>query len=402
MPNYRYQARNVEGHDVTGLVLADDQRLALRDLRRRGLTPFVLAVEAAKGRSRFALNRKARTQDYIQFLKQTGLLLEAGINLDQTLLSMVDSPAYRSLQEAIEGVRREIRQGSRLSVALRKSLPGLPGYVYQLVEAGELTGQLRQSIGDAAQQMEWDYRIAKEIRTALTYPAVLMTGGVAVVLFLFMFVVPRFATMFKNHEDKIPELSRVVMALGTYFNEHMMVVFGIIAFGGFATYRIFQIPAARAGFYEVMLRLPLVGSWLKESETGRWAGMFATLLANKVQLIQGMTLARTVVQSRRLQASLSQVERAVRGGSTMAKALEDYTDLQPTVVNLVAVGERSGSLAPMLRSAAVLCDENGNERMKRFLTLVEPIAIVVIGLLVGTLSASIFMAMASLGDNVSL
>jgi len=111
-----------------------------------------------------------------------------------------------------------------------------------------------------------------------------------------------------------------------------------------------------------------------------------------------MVLARSVVQSRRFQASLSQVERAVRGGSTMAKALEDYTDLQPTVINLVSVGERSGSLAPMLRSAAILCDENGRERMKRFLTLVEPIAIVVIGLIVGTLAASIFLAMASLGD----
>jgi general secretion pathway protein F len=398
MPNYRYEARNVEGHNVTGLVLADDQRLALRDLRRRGLTPFVLVVEAAKGRSRFGPSRKPKTLDYIQFLKQTALLLEAGVNLDQTLQSMVDAPAYRSLQGSIDGVRREIRQGSRLSAALRKSLAGLPPYAYQLVEAGEMTGQLRQSIGDAAQQMDWDYRIAKEIRTALTYPSVLMAGGLTVVLFLFTFVVPRFATMFKNHENNIPTLSKIVMAMGTFFNQHMPIVFGGLAVGGFALYRIFQIPAARRGFYEVMLRLPVIGSWLKESETGRWAGMFATLLANKVQLIQGMVLARSVVQSRRFQASLSQVERAVRGGSTMAKALEDYTDLQPTVINLVSVGERSGSLAPMLRSAAILCDENGRERMKRFLTLVEPIAIVVIGLIVGTLAASIFLAMASLGD----
>jgi general secretion pathway protein F len=398
MPNYRYEARNVEGHDVTGLVLADDQRLALRDLRRRGLTPFVLAVEAAKGRSRFAPSRKPRTLDYIQFLKQTALLLEAGINLDQTLQSMVDAPAYRALQSSIDGVRREIRQGSRLSAALRKCLAGLPPYAYQLVEAGEMTGQLRQSIGDAAQQMDWDYRIAKEIRTALTYPAVLMAGGLTVVLFLFTFVVPRFAVMFKNHENTIPTLSKIVMGMGTNFNQHMPVVFGGLALGGFALYRTFQIPAARRGFYEAMLRLPVIGSWLRESETGRWAGMFATLLANKVQLIQAMVLARSVVQSRRLQASLSQVERAVRGGSTMAKALEDYTDLQPTIVNLVSVGERSGSLAPMLRSAAILCDENGRERMKRFLTLVEPIAIVVIGLIVGTLAASIFLAMASLGD----
>jgi general secretion pathway protein F len=114
--------------------------------------------------------------------------------------------------------------------------------------------------------------------------------------------------------------------------------------------------------------------------------------------VQGMNLARAVVQSRRMQASLSQVERAVRGGSTMAKALEEYTDLQPTIINLVSVGERSGSLAAMLRSAATLCDENGRERMKAFMVLIEPVALLLIGAVVGTLTVSIFMAMASISN----
>lgn len=398
MPNFRYEARNVEGHDVTGLVLADDRRLALRDLRRRGLTPFVLALEVAKRRSLFQRSRKAGTQDYILFLRQTALLLEAGINLDQTLQSMVDAPAYRSLNTPIDGVRRDIRQGSPLSAALRKNIPGLPAYVFQLVDAGELTGQLRQSIADAARQMDWDFRIVKEIRGALVYPAVLVVSGVAAVLFIFTFVVPRFATMFKDRQDALPWLSKVVMNTGTFFNQHMLLVFGALALGAFGASRILKIPAARLALYEAVLRLPVIGPWLKEAETGRWAGMFATLLANRVPLVQGMNLARAVVQSRRMQASLSQVERAVRGGSTMAKALEEYTDLQPTIINLVSVGERSGSLAAMLRSAATLCDENVRERMKAFLVLIEPVALLLIGALVGTLTVSIFMAMASISN----
>jgi len=178
----------------------------------------------------------------------------------------------------------------------------------------------------------------------------------------------------------------------------MMIVFGVLGFGVLALYRIFQFPGPRTAFFEFTLRLPLIGGWFKESETGRWAAMFATLLANKVPLVQGMNLARAVVKSRRLQASLSQVERAVRGGSTLAKALEEYTDLQPTIINLVGVGERSGSLSPMLRSAAVLCEENGRERMKRFLVLIEPIALLVIGAVVGTLTVSIFLAVTSISN----
>jgi general secretion pathway protein F len=399
MPNFRYQARNVEGHDVSGVVTADDQRLALRDLRRRGLTPFVLAAEAAaKGKSRFARKRNAGIQDHIQFLKQLGLLLEAGVNLDHTLQSMVDAPAYRAMHSSIDGVRRDIRQGSALSVAMRKSLQGLPPYVYQLIEAGELTGQLRQAIGDASEQMEWDYRIVKEIRHALTYPAVLIASGVGAVLFIFTFVVPRFATMFKNRENVLPLMSKIVMNTGTFFNEHMWAVFGVLGLAVLALYQTFQTQAARDAFFEVALRTPVVGGWLKESEAGRWSGMLSTLLGNKVPLVQAMNLSRAVIRSRRLQASLSQVERAVKSGSTLAKALEDYTELQPTVVNLVGVGERSGSLAAMLRSAAGLCEENGRERMKRFLVLIEPIALLVIGSVVGTLVVSIFMAVTSLSN----
>jgi general secretion pathway protein F len=399
MPNFRYQARNVEGHDVSGVVTADDQRLALRDLRRRGLTPFLLAAEAAaRGPSRFARRRKAGTQDYIQFLKQLGLLLEAGVNLDHTLQSMVDAPAYKAMHSSIDGVRRDIRQGSALSVAMRKSLQGLPAYVYQLIEAGEMTGQLRQAIGDAAEQMEWDYRIVKEIRNALVYPAVLMASGIGAVLFIFSFVVPRFATMFKNREESLPWLSKIVMNTGTFFNDHMVAVFGAIGLTILALYQTFQAKSARDAFFEVALRTPVVSGWLKETEAGRWSGMLATLLANKVPLVQGMNLSRAVVRSRRLSASLSQVERAVKSGSTLAKALEDYTDLQPTVINLVGVGERSGSLAAMLRSAAKLCDENGRERMQRFLVLIEPLALLVIGAVVGTLVVSIFMAVTSLSN----
>jgi len=399
MPNFRYQARNVEGHDVSGVVTADDQRLALRDLRRRGLTPFVLAAEAAaKGPSRFARKRKAGTQDYIQFLKQMGLLLEAGVNLDYTLQSMAESPAYRAMHASIEGVRRDVRHGTQLSVAMRKNLQGLPAYVYQLIEAGEMTGQLRQAIGDASEQMDWDYRIAKEIRSALIYPMVLMASGIGAVLFIFTFVVPRFASMFKSREDVLPWLSKIVMHTGTFFNDNMLAVFITIGLAILALYQTFQAKAARDAFYETTLYLPLIKGWLKESETGRWSGMLATLLANKVPLVQSMSLARAVVRSRRFGASLSQVERAVKSGSTLAKALEDYTELQPTVVNLVGVGERSGSLSTMLRSAAKLCDENGRERMQRFLVLIEPIALLLIGGVVGTLCVSIFMAMTSISN----
>ena len=152
MPTFRYQARNIEGHDVSGVVTADDERLALRDLRQRGLTAFALSVSVHTplGKRRLGKIRKPGINDYILSLKQMGLLLEAGVTLDQTLQSMVNAPAYRSLGLSLEAVRRDLRHGTSLSAALQQNLPDLPAYVHRLVEAGELTGHLRQAIADAA------------------------------------------------------------------------------------------------------------------------------------------------------------------------------------------------------------------------------------------------------------
>ena len=282
MPTFRYEARNIEGHDVAGVIAADDERLALRDLRQRGLTAFALSTDMPLTKRRLGKIRKPGIGDYILALKQMGLLLEAGVTLDQTLQSMMDAPAYRSLGLSLEAARRDLRHGASLSAALQQNLPDLPAYVHRLVEAGELTGHLRQAIADAAAQMETANRLAKEIRNALVYPAVLVFSGVAAVLFIFVFVVPRFTVMVKNRADSLPWLSKVVLNTGGFFNAHWAVLAGGVVCGVFLIHRLLQIPAARAALYEAALRLPIAGLWLREAETGRWSSMFATLLSNRV------------------------------------------------------------------------------------------------------------------------
>lgn len=398
MPAFRYEAKNVDGHNVVGLVTAEDERLALRDLRRRGLTTFSLSPESSPAAVRIPAGRKAGAAENILFLKQMALLLEAGVTLDQALRSMAAARAYRSLRPAIENLHRNVRQGAALSSALRRSFPDLKSYVHQLVEAGELTGQLRQAIADAAAQMEAEHRFAREIRNTLTYPAILALAGVGAVLFVFVFVVPRFMILFKSRMESLPWLSRTVLTLGTFVNGHLAILLILAGAGAIAAARLLQMPGPRAAFYHMMLGLPFIGNWLKEAETGRWASMLATLLGNRVPLMQSLTLSRGIVRSVGPRASLSQVERAVRSGSTLAAALEDYTMLSPTIINLVDVGEKSGGLAAALRSAALLSEENGRDRMKRCLALVEPLAILVIGAAVGLIAIAIFLAVNSLSN----
>jgi general secretion pathway protein F len=159
-----------------------------------------------------------------------------------------------------------------------------------------------------------------------------------------------------------------------------------------------QQPAWRAQARESLSRLPFLRDWLIDVETARWAGVLARLLENRVPLLQSLELARTALRSREVQQRLIQVERLVRTGGTLAKALDEHRFLPPTALSLVRVGERSGSLAQMMRSVATIYDDIVRNRIKAVLSLVEPIAILLIGGAIGLVAVAIFLAITSINN----
>jgi general secretion pathway protein F len=164
--------------------------------------------------------------------------------------------------------------------------------------------------------------------------------------------------------------------------------------------RAWSRPQVRARLHERLEGLPVVGPWLVESETAGWAKILATLLANRVPLLDALGLAREGVRSPQRSARLEEAERAVRAGMPLADALEEQAALTATGYNLVRVGERSGELPSMLRSLGRLCEDAGRVRMKQFLALLEPAAILVIGGVIGVIMIGIILAITSANDIV--
>ena len=165
--------------------------------------------------------------------------------------------------------------------------------------------------------------------------------------------------------------------------------------------RSFATPARRAGWYQWLERLPVIGPWRVESETASWAKVLATLLANRVPLLDALDLAQTGVRSPSRRARLQEVARSVRAGMPLAESLEEQEALKASGYNLVRVGERSGELPAMLRTLATLCENAGRIRMKQFLTLLEPMAIMLIGGVIGVIMIGIILAITSANDIVA-
>lgn len=394
MPRYHYQALNTEGISLEGVLRANNEREAARQLERRGLAVIELSAGDAASRRRAG---RLRHGDVILALQELATMLTSGVSIADAVGSQALGAHHPRIIEAFTLMSRDLQRGLAFSATLAKSGLPLPEYVVQLARAGELTGQLGKALRDAGAQMEYEQQLRNEMRNALIYPIVLVLAGVVAVAIMFVFVVPKFASLLEQADD-LPLLAWLVLAVGTWTRENFLLLALLVAVAAVAAVWALRKPELRAGGLDRLSRWPVVGPWLVEADTARWAKVLGALLGNKVPLMRGLELAQAGLQLPQRRARMGEVTRAVRGGSSLADALEDHDALTATGYNLVRVGERSGKLASMLDSLARLYEEAGRNRMKRVLILLEPIAILVIGSVIGTIILGVILAITSAND----
>lgn len=397
MAQYQYKAFNAEGAALEGVVSAQTEREAARSLERRGLS--VASVQLASATSRKSGPKAGRLshRDLILAFHELSTLLNAGVGLAEAVAAQVRSAHHPQILAAFEGISNGLRQGKAFSAALEASGLPLPAYVGTVIRSGEKSGLLGRALQDIVAQMEYDQTVRSEIRQALTYPAVLVCAGLGAVIMMFTFVVPKFAALLNRAED-LPWLAWAVLNTGMFLRQWYWGVLLIV--GGVVAWLVVTLrdPHKRARWLESLERLPVVGAWRVESESASWARVLATLLGNRVPLMDALDLARSSVIAPGRKARLEEVSRNVRSGVPLADALEEQQTLTATGYNLVRVGERSGELPAMLQSLARLCEESGRTRMKQFLALLEPVAILLIGGAIGVIMIGIILAITSAND----
>lgn len=395
--HFRYSAIDSSGGRVNGSVEAPSERDAARQLASQGLTVFTLRQDVRSALSR-PKRRRASTRELQLVLHEFTTLLESGVGLAVSLSSLGKSSHHPVLTGAFASMERAVRRGESFSNAFRASGIAVPEYFHQLIQAGEATGRLAEVLRAAVEQFEYDQRVAGEFRSALIYPSVLMASGVGAVLIIFLWVVPRFGSLLTQHGDRMPALSRWTIATGVWLSAHAWWVLAAVVVVALALRAVLLQPGVRDRLVEQIARLPIVGDWLLEAEVGRWSSTLSSLLFGRVELIRSLTLAADSVRLKFLRARLGQVGRAVKGGMTLSAALREHGALNPTGYDLVAVGEASGELPKLLAALARLYETTGRDRMKRALQLIEPLAIIVIGVVIGTIVTAIMLAITSIND----
>jgi general secretion pathway protein F len=399
-PLFDYQALDASGKTVDGQVAARNEREAQRLLESRNLVPVSLVASTArpKAKSTTLFQRGPTPRQDALLVQQLALLLCAGIPLLDAVSSLRGQALHPDYVGALANIERRLRSGEPFAPSLTAAFPKFPGYLAQLAAAGEETGRLGPALQDGVIQMNYDLDVRQDIRNALTYPAILVLTGITAVIFIFIVVVPRFATMLKGKMDQLPFISRFVIELGLALNNSKVLILFIAGLSAVAAFYLLRNATFQSKLRDWLDRVPLIGEWLLEAELARWASMLSTMLANGVDLIRGLEFARLSTSLSRLSQKLGHIAKLVRTGQSLSAAIASQDIFTPTAISLIQVGEASGELDTLLKSMAELYANSGRQRMKRFLILLEPIAILLIGGVIGGIVAAIMLAITSVNQ----
>jgi general secretion pathway protein F len=389
---------------TTGSILAHSEVEALGLLREQGLRPISLKAPAGDSRNTAMTSQAKRitggritAQEQVLVMRELATLLRAGITLIDAVTSLAASRPNTRMGAALHAMTRTLNAGGTFVDALEASKIKFPVYVSQLAQTGEVTGKLASCLQDAAKQMEYEANTRKELINALLYPAVLVVAGIAAVLIIFMFVVPKFATLIQgSRAAKVPDISLWVINAGVFFKANWVaVVIGVVLFCILLGTSL-KDAEARTMWLARLSRLPLIGPVLIEGELGRWATMLGILLTNRVPILTALDLASSGLRFANQRRLMDLVSREVRGGATLADTLAKYRALNPTGLNLIRVGEKSGELAAMTVTLGALFSDAGRTRLQRLTTLIGPMAILLITVCIGFLMAAVMLAVTSI------
>lgn len=390
---YRWSARQAQGRLVQGELRAGGPSQVRAQLRRDGLRP--LSVSPAP-RSR---QRRIRTRDVVLFARQLATLLGAGMPLLQALQTTRQGLAHEGFGAIIDQLRSDLEAGLALSSALRKHPRVFSPLFAHLVEAGEASGQLDGLLHRLATDLEKTEALKSRVRAALVYPAAVLVVAVLVVTVVMVAVVPSFESVFASFGAELPAATQLVMALSRAMVSHgPWVLLLVLALAALVSARWRRSQALRRHLERWGLRLPVVGALLHQAALARWSRTLSGLLAAGLPLVEAMGAARGAAGYFEYADACARLRDELARGSSLHGAMAQGQLFPPMAVQMCAVGEESGALDAMLGKLAEFHEREVDDRVAGLSSLLEPLLIVLLGLMIGGLMVALYLPIFQMGQ----
>jgi general secretion pathway protein F len=396
MSAFRWEAVDAQGRMTQGVLEAASARAARDQLRAEGLTPTAVAAAAVRADS--LAHARLPAPLVTLTTRQLATLVQSGMPLDQALAAVAEQADDARAANIVVALRMQLASGESLQAALAR-FPRTFSPLYRgLVGAGAETGRLADVLSRLADYLEAREALRQKIVLALIYPAIVTIIAFAVIAVLLAYVVPQVVSVYQQSRQTLPWLTQALIAASAFFRSTglLWLVLGVVAVVTF--YAANRNAAFRARWHAALLRLPVVGKLARSLDSARFASTLAILVGSGAPLLRSLDAASEVVKMLPLRHAASSATALVREGVTLSRALKEQAEFPPVLIHLVANGESSGRLGPMLQRAAEELERDAERRLAWLAALLQPLLIVVMGAIVLVLVLAVMLPIVSMNQ----
>jgi type IV pilus assembly protein PilC len=395
MALYTYRALDKQGEIIQDKLEGSGEMAVAHELRQQGLLVIDVKEQSVGQKDILEPFKRIKLADLVVFSRQLATMINAGLPIVRALYVLSEQTQNPKLKDVVVAVRKDVEAGSSLSQVLEKQPEVFSRLYVEMVKAGEIGGILDGVLLRLADQLERDQDLRRKIRSAMTYPIVVLVFAILAASFMLIFIVPVFAGLFQDLGGTLPLPTRITMAI----SDILTSIFGVFVYAGMALAVVMFLrwkksENGRKVWGRAVLRISAkIGDVVKKATLARFARTFATLSAAGVPILQAIEITATSSGNWVVEKALLKSKDAIREGIPIYKPLEEEPVFPPMVTRMIAVGEESGDIDGMLTKIAEFYESEVDAAVKALTSIIEPLMVVIVGSIVGAIVISMYLPM---------
>ncbi len=390
---FNYIAVTKSGFRVNGSVESTSENEVLRMIKSNGYLPVSIERDIESEAKFEILSKKVKKKDLAVFCRQFYTMLDAGINIVNSLDILSAQTENKTLKKAISDVAENVQKGVTLSEAMKMHPKVFPTILINMVEAGEVSGNLDTILERMAVHFEKENKTENKVRSSMVYPIVLMIVSVVVVIFMLIFILPTFVGMFEGSDTPLPLPTQILIGLSDFLQSYWYIFIGIVALLVFGITSYVNSENGRRLYDGMKLKLPIIKGTTAKIVTSRFTRTLSTLMSSGIPLLRSMEVVSRVVNNKVVEDKLISGIEDIRRGVPLSRMIKDIEIFPPMVDSMVKIGEESGALDDILLKTADFYDEEVDVALTKLTSMLEPLMIVFMALIIGFIVIAMYLPM---------
>lgn len=394
MATYFYEAYDKDGAIIRGEFEGVNDREIVEHLNKRGLTPISVTNAKSKGVGKLSISLFERVTpvDIVFLVRNLSAAIRAGLGIVESLDILIHDTKKKILKTILRTAMSQVKSGQPLSQGFEMHGKYFPPMFIGMLKAAEASGQLDVTLESLGKYLTREYNLTRKVKSALTYPVILLIGATAVIILLLVFVLPRLTKAFMQSGVELPFITRVLVAVSNFLSGHIFLDIFALAFVIWFFVFFRKTERGRKFFFKVLLKTPVASDLVKKVALVRFARTFGGLIGSGIPATEALELSANSVGNYYYREAILKAAKEIQNGISFSETFLKYPNLFPHLfVSLVIVGEKTGSLTPILGTVSDFYEEEIDAKLKDLTSLIEPILLLIMGLVVGAIALSILL-----------